>query len=353
MTQSGRGVRAALWLILVAAPALAQTAPTADEPRGMILDRVVAAVNDEAVTLSEIQEEGQPVIRKIFQDFVGAERDRRVEEAEQRLLKDLVDRRLLYQVAKKEGMLPSTAEVQGAIEELKRNNNVPDDAQFRALLKAEGLTIEQVRRTVAERLAIGRLLARQIRAAIILSEDEIAKYYQSHQDKFRRVPEAEIHHALFAVGPDQDEAQVRGRVEEVLAKIRRGADFVETAKEYADNAFGSGADLLTVRRGELAPEIEAAAFSLPPGAVSEPLRTTAGFHLIKVEKVRADPIAPLSEVRDAIREQIFQEKYEAKRKDYVAGLRAKASIQVFLKEGEILGGSRTAKGDRPATPRLP
>ena len=80
----------------------------------MVLDRVVASVNDEALTLSEIQEEGQPVIRKIFQDFVGAERDRRVEETEQRLVNDLIDRRLLYQVAKREGTLPSTAEVQSA-----------------------------------------------------------------------------------------------------------------------------------------------------------------------------------------------------------------------------------------------
>jgi peptidyl-prolyl cis-trans isomerase SurA len=352
VTRLGRGVWPALWL-LVAAPALAQTTPKADDPRGMVLDRVVASVNDEAVTLSEIQEEGQPVIRKIFQDFVGAERERRVDEAEQRLLKDLIDRRLLYQVAKKEGMLPSTAEVQSALEELRRNNNANDEAQFRALLKAEGLTMEQVRRTVGERIAIGRLLARQIRSAIILSEDDIAKYYQSHQDKFRRVPEAEIHHVLFAVGPDKDEAQVRQRVDEALTKIRAGADFVETAKQYADNPFGSGADLLTVHRGELAPEIEAAAFSLPLGGVSEPLRTTAGFHLIKVEKVRAEPVAPLSEVRDVIREQIFQEKYEAKRKDYLAGLRANASIQVFLKEGEILGGAQTARDDQPSGRRLP
>lgn len=353
MSRSGRGVWPALCVLVAAAPALAQIAPKAEEPRGMVLDRVVASVNDEAVTLSEIQEEGQPVIRKIFQDFVGAERERRVDEAEQHLVKDLVDRRLLYQTAKKEGMLPSTAEVEGAVEELKRNNNAADDAQFRALLKSEGLTIEQVRRTVGERIAIGRLLARQVRSAIILSEEDIAKYYQTRQDTFRRVPEAEIHHVLFALGAGRDEAQVRRRVDEALAKIRAGADFTETAKAYSDNPFGPGADLLTVRRGELAPEIEAAAFSLPPGGVSEPIRTAAGFHLIKVEKVRADPVAPFSEVRDAIREQLFQEKYEAKRKEYLADLRAKASIQVFLKEGEILGGSRTARDDQPASRRLP
>jgi peptidyl-prolyl cis-trans isomerase SurA len=353
MRRDGRGLWPTLLLLVLAAPALPQTVPKAAELQGMVLDRVVASVNDEAVTLSEVQEEGQPVIRKIFQDFVGAERERRVEEAEQRMLNDLIDRRLLYQVAKREGMLPATAEVQGAIEELKRNNNVPDETQFRALLKAEGLTPEQVRRSVAERLAIGRLLSRQIRSSIILSEEDIAKYYQANQDRFRRVPEAEIHHILFGVGPDQDEAKVRTRAEEALNKIRAGADFVETARRSADNPGGSGADLLTVRRGELAPEIEAAAFGLPPGGVSSPIRTAAGFHLIKVEKVRAEPVAPLTEVRDAIREQLFQEKFEVKRKEYLASLRTRSSIQVFLKQGEILGGSKTADQGEPSGRRLP
>ena len=353
MKYRGRGLWPALLSRVFFAPALAQMAPRSGEPQGMVLDRVVAAVNDEAVTLSEVQEEGQPVIRKIFQDFVGTERERRVEEAEQRLLNELIDRRLLYQVAKREGVLPSTAEVQGAIEELKRNNNVPDEAQFRALLKAEGLTLEQVRRTVAERLAIGRLLSRQIRSSIILSEEDIAKYYQANQEKFRRVPEAEIHHALFSIGSDQDEATVRVRVEEVLNKIRAGADFVETARQSAASPGGSGVNLLTVRRGELAPEIEAVAFGLPPGGVSSPIRTAAGFHLIKVEKIRAEPIASLTEVRDAIREQLFQEKFEVKRKEYLASLRARSSIQVFLKQGEILGGPKTADQGKPSARRLP
>ncbi len=353
MRKEGRGSWPVLLLLAVAAPALAQTAPTTDEARGMVLDRVVASVNDEALTLSEVQEEGQPVIRRIFQDFVGVERERRVGEVEQRLVNDLIDRRLLYQIAKKEGMLPSTAEVQGAIDELKRNNNAPDDAQFRALLKAEGLTIEQVRRSIGERLAIGRLLARQVRSSIIIGEEEITKYYQTNQDNYRRTPEAEIHHALFVIGADQDEAKVRALVEEALTKIRGGADFVETARQYVGNPGSAGADLLTVRRGELAPEIEAVAFGLSPGDVSSPVRTPAGFHLIKVEKVRAEPVAPLTEVRDAVRDRLFQEKFETKRKEYVAGLRAQSSIQVFLKEGEILGGPKAASEEQVSTRRLP
>jgi peptidyl-prolyl cis-trans isomerase SurA len=322
--------------ILAAAPAQAQTTPSEPEPKGMVLDRVVAVVNDEALTLSEVQEEGQPVIRKIFQDFVGPERDRRVEEAEKRLVDDLVDRRLAYQVAKKEGMLPSTADVTAAIDELKKNNNVTDDAQFRALLRAEGMTMEQVRRTVEERLAITRVLARQIRSSIIIREDEITQYYQDHQGKFQRTPDAEIRHIFIAVPPEADEKVAKARAEDVLAKIRAGADFAKMAEQFSDSPTkDKGGELGTVHKGDLAPEIEAAAFSLPVGGISDLIRTSAGWNIIKVERVRTETVAPLAEVRDSIRDDLFQEKFEVKRKEWLAALRAKAFIQVIMEAGAL------------------
>jgi peptidyl-prolyl cis-trans isomerase SurA len=321
-----------------AAPVLAQTPPggaSKTEARGMLLDRVVAVVNDEAVTLSEIQEEGQPVVRKIFQDFVGPERERRLEEAEKRLMEDLINRRLMYQVAKREGMLPSTAEVNSALEELKRNNNATDEAQFRALLKAEGLTMEQVRRSVGERLAIGRLLARQVRSTIIIGEDELTTYYEANQEKYQRTPTAEIRHVLFPVPPGEDETNVRARAETARARIAAGEDFTRVAEHVVASGEGQGGDLMTVHQGELAPEIEAAAFGTPAGGLSPPIRSAAGWYLIQVERVQAERVAPFAEVRDAIRDQLFQEKFEAKRKEWLANLRAKAFIQI-LEEGPTL-----------------
>jgi peptidyl-prolyl cis-trans isomerase SurA len=319
----------------------------------MVLDRVVASVNDEAITLSEVQEEGQPVIRKIFQDFVGPERERRVEEAQQRLMDDLIDRRMMYQVAKQDGLTPSPAEIEGAIDELKRNNNATDEAQFRALLKAEGLTVEQIRRSIAERLAIGRLLIRQIRSSIILSEDELLKTYQENKQKFQREPSAEIEHILFPIDPGQDEASAQARAVEALAKIRGGADFAQVGKEVASTPGRGQSDQLTVHRGELTPEIEAVAFGLSPGGVSEPIRTAAGIHLIKVLRAQTEPFTPFAEVRDQIREQLFEEKFEVKRKDWLAALRARASIHVFVKEGEILRALGDAKGGEASDQKKP
>jgi peptidyl-prolyl cis-trans isomerase SurA len=325
----------------IPAVVLAQPAPPAPGSVGMVLDRVVASVNDEAVTLSELQEEGQPVIRKIFQDFIGSERERRAEEAQKRLLDDLIDRRLMYQVAKREGLLASQAEVQGAIDELKKNNNITDDAQFRAAIKAEGLTLEQVRRSIGERLSIGRLLSRQIRSTILLNEDELVKYYESHPDQFQRTGESRIRHLLVAVTPERDAARAKARAEEALGKIRVGTSFSTVAVEYSDAPAGGDAEFLTVHKGDLAPEIEAAAFSNPAGWLGEPIRTDAGWHLVQVVEVRAEGRAPFAEVRDAIRDQLLQEKFDAKRKEWLAGLRERSSIHVFAKEGELLGAPKS------------
>jgi peptidyl-prolyl cis-trans isomerase SurA len=335
-----RGRLAGLLLAaLLATPGLAaQPAPPVPEgaAAGMVLDRVVASVNDEAVTLSEIQEEGQPVVRRLFQDFVGPERDRRVEEAQQKLLEELIERRLMIQVARREGMLPSTTEVNAAIEDLKKQNQITDEAQFKALLKQEGLSLEMVRRSVMERLAIGRLLARQVRSSIILNESELLAYYEKNPKQFERRPEVEIRHLLVAVHEGRDEAAARARAEEALAAVRGGTDFAAAVARYSDGPTkDQGGSLGRIHRGDLAPEIEAAAFGLKAGEVSGLIRTSAGFNLLKVDRIWADPVAPFAEVREGIRDRLFQEKFEAKRKEWLSGLKSRASIQVLAKPADL------------------
>jgi len=353
---AGAGALLLLGLVGQPGPAAAQSAPSAPpsaptappsaptaapsagdaEGRGIVLDRVVAVVNEEALTLSEVQEDGQPVIRKIVQDYLGSERERRVVEAEKKILDDLIDRRLMLQVAKREGTIPSPAEVKTAIEELKKNNNVATDEAFRALLRSEGLTFEQVQRSVTERLAIGRMLARQVRSSIIVEEDELKRYYATHEDEFRREPQAEIRHILIPSRPGEDEAAGQARAEAVLAKLRAGADFDAVAREVSGG--GAGAERMTVKRGELAPAIESVAFGLAPGDFSSPIRTESGWHLIRVDRRRVEPVAPYAEVRDAVREKVFEEKFQVKRKEWLVRMRAQSYIQIVMPAaGQLLG----------------
>jgi peptidyl-prolyl cis-trans isomerase SurA len=335
MRQVGVWLVGALAAVLLAAPVGAQRTAATPEDRTIVLDKVVASVNDEAVTLSEVQEEGQPVIRKIHQQFIGEERDRQVELAQRQLIEELIDRRLMLQAARREGVLPSPAEVQASIDELKRSNNITDDAQFRAALKAEGLTLEQVRRSITERLAIGRLLSRQVRSGILVSEEELRAYHAAHPEKYQRKPEAEIGLVFVALGPDRTDQQARARAEEALARLRDGVPFAEVARQYSDSPTRDrGGSLGVVHRGDLAPEIEQQAFGLPAGSVSAPVRTDAGWNIIKVERAQLETQVPFAEVREAVREEVFNRKYEVKREEWMAAMRARASIHVMVENPE-------------------
>jgi parvulin-like peptidyl-prolyl isomerase len=197
--------------------------------------------------------------------------------------------------------------------------------------------MEQVQRTVTERLAIGRMMARQVRPTIIVDEDELKRYYATHEDKYQRVPEAKIHHILIAPRPGESEAAAQARAEAALAKIRAGADIDAVAREFVEGA--AGADQMTVKRGELAPEIEKAAFGVDLGTVGPLVRTESGWHIIRVDQRQSDPVVPYAEARDAIRDLVFQEKFEVKRREWLAKLREQSYILIVMPAaGQLLGG---------------
>ena len=127
--------------------------------------------------------------------------------------------------------------------------------------------------------------------------------------------------------------QARAKAEEALAKLRAGADFAEVARAYSDGPTAqTGGTLGTLHRGELAPELETAAFTTPVGEVSGIIQTNTGLNIIQVEARKLEPVAPLDEVRDKIKEAILDQKYDAKYKEWVEELKRKAAIQVRLRD---------------------
>jgi peptidyl-prolyl cis-trans isomerase SurA len=307
--------------------------PAAD---AAVLDRIAAIVNNEVVTLSEVQEEGLPEIQKVMKDYVESEQEAQLAKVYHKYLDLLIVRRLQLQEAKKDQLAPSAGEVNATIEDLKRKNGFKTDDELRRALLTEGLTLEAFRRRVAEQLALGRVTTREVRNKIIVDDREIRAFYEAHRDKFKRTPEVTLRHILITLparasleGP----VQARAKAEEALAKLRSGADFAEVAKAYSEGPTAQTGGLLgTMRRGEMAPEIEEQAFTLPVGQVSGIIQTNTGLNIIKVESRKDDPLVPVDEVRDKIREALLDEKFAAKQKEWVEDLKRKASIQIRLRE---------------------
>jgi peptidyl-prolyl cis-trans isomerase SurA len=307
---------------------------TAAVSEGVILDRVVAVVNDDVITLTEVQEEGLQTIRKIVQETLGVERERRLRTTERQILDDLILRKLQLQEAKREKIEATTSEVRSAIEELKRRNGLTSDEELQAAMAGQLLSEEQFRRGIAEQVTLTKLVARQVRAKIAVLDEEARRYYDQHREQFREIPRFKIRHLLVSVSPKptrEEVLQARNRIEEAQALIKLGAKFSTVAKHYSEDRLASSSgEVWTMKHGELAPDMERMALTLPIGQVSGIVMTSAGFHLIQVEERVPGEIIPFDTIKEEVRNVLFNQKAETKFKEWIQTLKAKASVEMKM-----------------------
>lgn len=160
------------------------------------------------------------------------------------------------------------------------------------------------------RVLVDEYVNLEISSASKVSEAEIKSYWKSNPEQFKVPTQVRARHILVAVSDKVGEAQARARAEEILARIKAKESFETLASEFSDDAASKarGGDLGFFAMGKMAPEFEKAAFALKPGAVSAPVKTAFGYHLIKVEERQEAFDRPLESVRDMIHNHLRQQK---------------------------------------------
>lgn len=298
-----------------------------------LIDKVVAVVNDDVITLSQLQQEEKPLLHRVRQESRGQGREVQEEITQRQILDALILRRLQVQEAEKENVVVNDDEVKATIEEIKKQNRFRSDAEFAQALKQQNLTLDEFKTRIREQQLVDRLLILKVRSTILVTDEEITQYYHDHAAEYRKPPSVRIRHILIGLPKNPSTkalAQARARSAEVLDKLKNGADFSKVAAEYSDGgAAKEGGDLGTMRKGELHPALESVAFSLEPGSISDIIQTPVGLNIIKVEERTGDNV-PTGEVRDQIRQILFKEKFEQRLNAYFAELKEKAYIEVRL-----------------------
>ncbi len=151
----------------------------------------------------------------------------------------------------------------------------------------------------------------QLRAGVTVPSREIERYYNNNLDQYSTPEQVRASHILLKT-EGKDEAVVRAAAERVLAEVKQGGDFAALAKKYSEDEQSQalGGDLDYFSRGRMVPEFEEAAFTLAPGTVSELIKTSFGFHIIKVADKKPAATRTLDEVRPAITEQLKTERVQ-------------------------------------------
>ncbi len=244
-----------------------------------VINRIVATVDDEPITLHEVRTFGKaPGQQALFMPQGGA-----ANMSDRDILEVLIMNKLINKEVEAQGIKARDEEVDNYIERIKTQSHL-DDEQFKAALASQGLTLESYRQQVADEIERALLVNREIGAHVNVTPQDVERYYKEHSGEYAQAEQVRVRH-IFLPLAGNSETEVLTQMEEIRKRAVEGEDFAKLADQYSQGpGAGQGGDLGYFKKGQMTKEIEDVAFSLKPGEVSQPFRAGAGIHLIKVEE---------------------------------------------------------------------
>jgi peptidyl-prolyl cis-trans isomerase SurA len=281
---------ACLLLALAALPAAAREA--------LLVDRVVAVVNKDVITLTELAERTERAAADLRRQRIAAP-ERAV--LQRQVLERLVLDKAQLQLAQSTGMRVDELQLDRAVQRIAQDNGMALP-EFRRALERDGVDFERFRADLRQQILLARLREREVDDRVQVSEAEIDVYLEEHKASLASAVEYDVAHILVRVPeqarPEQVE-QARARAARVREEARAGADFARLAASHSDAGDALQGGALGWRAPGRLPELFAEALrNLQPGAVSDLLRSPAGFHVVKLLGRRgAGDAAPVTQTR--------------------------------------------------------
>jgi peptidyl-prolyl cis-trans isomerase SurA len=297
------------------------------------LDRVVATVDDEVITLSELQEAMELFLHQIGQTQERTPSEQEKKALERRVLEDMIDKKLLEDHAKETGVKATEEEIDRAVEDVLSRAGLSQD-QLQEALKRDGIPKEEYRDQIRNQIVKAKVIHQEVRNRVDIKDVDIEGYYLDHKEQFRTEEGVELRHILLLIPKNAQPADVEAVYREALrirGELLSGMKFEDAAAKYSkDPSASQGGWLGFFGKGALSPEMEKFVWGLKQGEVSEPVQSSQGFHLVRVEERTTGEIRPLDKVRDSIREKLYEESAEREFEEWRKELRKNAHIEVFL-----------------------
>jgi peptidyl-prolyl cis-trans isomerase SurA len=323
-------IRCAPALALAVALTLGSAA-LAPGARAVVVDGIAAVVNGEVITLLELEKAGKVAVEERLRLLPAADHEKARRDVLRPLLDQLVLVRLQRQLARQLGIEVSEQETDAAIANVRADNQLSDEVLDRLLLE-RGMSRADYRREIQDQVRLSKLVKHEIGAKVTVTDAEIAAWFAEHGKEWHRPEKIRIRHLLVPLPKEAtaDAAEAaRARAVELLAQVRGGADFAALVRSL-DPAAAPDADAVSgeIARGELFAALDEAAFALPVGGVSEPVRGPAGFHLVQVvEKTPAYEPA-LEDLRGSIEQRIAERKTRERYEGWLKQLRTDAIVEI-------------------------
>ena len=309
----------------------------AQEGEMQVVDEVIAQVNDDVITLSMLKRETQERIDALKQNGMTEQQAKdEVTKRQAELIATLINEKLLLQKGKELDLASEIeAEVNRRMLQIAQEQGINSIDKLYAAMRDAKLDPEEVRRTMRSEMMKQAVFQQEVDRRVYLgfSSDEVKKYYDTHLDKFRK-PETIKLSEIYLTTNGKDETAVKTRALELIMQARAGADFgalaaanSEREKNGERTAPKDKGSVGEFEMPSLREDLVAALKDVKTGGVTDPIRTSDGYQILRVDE--RSPAGATPQFNDnRVREQMLSERQPKEREDYLQGLRNEAFIKV-------------------------
>ncbi|HEX3646582.1 MAG TPA: peptidylprolyl isomerase [Vicinamibacterales bacterium] len=309
--------------------------------RGEIIEQILVKVNGDIFTKTDLEQRQIAALRlkgqaiDLKSDPNNLQLRKALDEITPQIMVEAIDEMLIVQRGKELGYTLSEQQFKGVVDNIRKENKIETDEQFQAALKAENMTMNDLRRNLERSMIAQKVQQNEVISKIGVTDDEAKRYYDAHLKEFTTSPTVTLREILIAVPGDPKVLNVaadetaKAKADEIRRRVTAGGEnFEKLATEISDSPSKANAGLLgPLSVNDLSPELRKLAESMKAGDVSEPVRTTRGYQLLKLEAITATATMTLEQAREQISEHVFTEKRKAEFQKYLQKLRAQAIIE--------------------------
>jgi peptidyl-prolyl cis-trans isomerase SurA len=326
--------------VILSGLALATVAAGTITARAEIIEQILVKVNGEVITKTDLETRQVARLRELQGQRVDLKTDnnddlrKTLDEITPDILVDAIDEMLVVQRGKELGYSLGDAQFESVLKDIRTQNKLESEEQFQAALKQEGLTLADLRKNLERRMIWERVQQNEVVNKVAMTEDEARAYYDSHLTEFTTPAAVTLREILISPPADArgvnvaaDEA-AKTRADAIRARAIAGEAFDKLAAELSDSASKANGGLIgPIKLDDLSADLRKIIEAMKIGEVSQPLRTTRGYQILKLETMSAKQTLAFEPARQQIADRVLGDKRKREFLKYLEKLRAQAIIE--------------------------
>lgn len=299
--------------LLLAMTAVAQMAYAYD-------DAILAVVNDEALTVKDLRDYLKSIYAQLrIEGRSPQEIQEIMAQYEEKGVGQLIDDKLILDSAEKSGMIIRQKAIEDRMEEIKKR--YPSTKDFTEAVIKEGMTISEVRKKIENQYKGQFMVDKEVRQKIAVNPQEVTEYFNTHASEFSVRPRLFLESIFVKKVFGREEA--KAKVDKALEEIKSGGDFKAVAAKYSElPSVGE------IAQDDIRQELREKIQAVPLGGTTDIIEVDNGFYIFKVEGRDMGREASLKDVKDKIYQQLYEEKFRRRFKEWLDGLRKKAYVEI-------------------------